>query len=115
MLFTVCMCFKNGDFSVEDKPHCGQPKNSKTKNRLADTLRVTQEAVPVRLKTMRMIEKQGNWVLYELKSRNADFAACQRSVQCSKSVKTYLETLKWEVLPHAPYSPDVTPSDYHFF
>ena len=24
--------FKNGDFSVEDKPRCGQPKNSKTKN-----------------------------------------------------------------------------------
>jgi len=26
-------------------------------------------------------------------------------------VKTYLETLKWEVLPHPPYSPDITPSD----
>jgi len=26
-----------------------------------------------------------------------------------------LETLKWEVLPHPPYSPDVAPSDYHFF
>ena len=31
----------------------------------------------------------------------------------AKVVKTYLETLKWEVLP--PYSPDVTPSDYHLF
>ena len=36
------------------------------------------------LKTMWMIQKQGNWVLCELKSRNADFAACQRSVQCCK-------------------------------
>ena len=25
----------------------------------------------------------------------------------TKPVKIYLETLKWEVLPHAPYSPDV--------
>ena len=29
----------------------------------------------------------------------------------AKPVKTYLETLKWEVPPHPPYSPDITPSD----
>ncbi|GBP16996.1 Mariner Mos1 transposase [Eumeta japonica] len=32
-----------------------------------------------------------------------------------KVVKTYLETLKCEVLPHPPYSPDIAPSDYHLF
>ena len=31
----------------------------------------------------------------------------------TRTVKTYLGTLKWEVLPHLPYSPDVAPSDYH--
>ncbi|GBP05005.1 Mariner Mos1 transposase [Eumeta japonica] len=30
-------------------------------------------------------------------------------------VKNYLKTLDWEVLPHPPYSPDTTPSDYHLF
>lgn len=30
-------------------------------------------------------------------------------------VKTYLETTKWEVLPHPPYSPDIAPSDYYLF
>jgi len=33
----------------------------------------------------------------------------------TKVVKKYLETLKWDVLPHPPYSPDITPSDYWLF
>lgn len=33
----------------------------------------------------------------------------------AKPVKTYLETLNWEVLSHPPYSPDIAPSDYHLF
>lgn len=31
------------------------------------------------------------------------------------SVKNYLKTLDWEVLPHPPSSPDIAPSDYHLF
>ena len=30
-------------------------------------------------------------------------------------VKTYLETLMWEISPHPPYSPDIAPSDFHLF
>lgn len=33
----------------------------------------------------------------------------------AKPVKTYLETLQWDVLPHPPYSPDIAPSDFHLF
>ena len=33
----------------------------------------------------------------------------------SQMVKAYLETLKWEILPHPPYSPDIAPTDYHLF
>ena len=33
----------------------------------------------------------------------------------AKPVETYLETLKWEVLSHLPYSPDNAPSDYYLF
>ena len=33
----------------------------------------------------------------------------------AKPVKTYLETLQWEVLLHSPYSPDIAPSDIHLF
>jgi len=37
------------------------------------------------------------------------------STHVAAPVKTYLETLKWEVLPHPPYSPDIAPSDYYLF
>jgi len=30
----------------------------------------------------------------------------------AKIIKKYLETLKWDVLPHSPYSPDIASSDY---
>ena len=33
----------------------------------------------------------------------------------AKPVKTYLETLQREVLPHSPYSPDIAHSDFHQF
>ncbi|GBP47415.1 Mariner Mos1 transposase [Eumeta japonica] len=33
----------------------------------------------------------------------------------AKPVKTYLEMLQWEDLPHPPYSPDIAPSDFHLF
>jgi len=33
----------------------------------------------------------------------------------AKIVKKYLETLKWDVLSHPPYCPDIAPSDYWLF
>nr|AAC16610.1 transposase [Drosophila simulans]AAC16611.1 transposase [Drosophila simulans]AAC16615.1 transposase [Drosophila simulans] len=33
----------------------------------------------------------------------------------ARAVRDTLETLNWEVLPHAAYSPDLAPSDYHLF
>jgi len=33
----------------------------------------------------------------------------------SKPVRDTLEAFSWEVLPHAAYSPDLAPSDYHLF
>ena len=85
-----------GDFSIEDKPRFGQPKKfedkelealleedqSQTQEELAESSGVTQQAVSVRLRTMGMIQKQGNWP-YELKLRNVErrFLTCEQLIQ----------------------------------
>ena len=89
--------FKDEDFSVEDKLHSGQPKNfedkelealleedqSQTQEDHAESLGITQQAVSVRLRAMGMIQKQGNWVPYELKPRDIEkrFFTCEQLIQ----------------------------------
>jgi len=73
------------DFSVEDKPRSGQSKKFEDKElevlleedqSKRGTCRIiggySQQAVSVRLKTKGMIQKQVNWVLYELKPRDVE-------------------------------------------
>ena len=78
--------FKNDEFDVEDKERSGRYEDAElevlldedscqTQKELALTLGVIQ-TISYRLKSLGMIQKQGNWVPYELKPRNltADFS-----------------------------------------
>jgi len=85
--------FKNGEFDVEDKERSGRLKvyedaelealldedSCQMQKELAFILRVTQQAISYRLKSLGMIQKQGNWVPYELKPRNVErqFFTCE--------------------------------------
>ncbi|KAG5325771.1 MOS1T transposase, partial [Pseudoatta argentina] len=103
--------FKNNDFQLEDKERSGAPKKFKDKEleQLLDedpsqTLRNDPEA--------RTLENRGvSPAMHPHRPQN------QTTLRphVAKPVKTYLETLKWEVLPHALYSPDISPSDFHLF
>ena len=78
--------FKNGDFNVEDRHSDGREKvfedaelealleqdSWQNQEELARSLGVTQQAISKRLKAMGMIQKQGNWVPYELKPRDVE-------------------------------------------
>ena len=78
--------FKSGDFNTSDKEREGRPvtfedtelealleqDSCQTQEELAETLGVTQQAISNRLKAMDMVEKQGNWVPYELKQRDVE-------------------------------------------
>lgn len=86
--------FKNGDFDVEDRHGGGREKvfedaelealldqdSCQTQQELAGSLGVTQQAISKRLKVMGMIQKQGNWVPYELKPRDVErrLFACEQ-------------------------------------
>jgi len=50
-----------------------------TQKELAFTLGVTQQTISYRLKSLGMIQKQGNWIPYELKPRNVErrFFTCE--------------------------------------
>ncbi|KAG5322300.1 MOS1T transposase, partial [Pseudoatta argentina] len=107
---------------------------------LGKILQVDESTVSKRLKGLGIIQKQGHWVPYELKPRDVErrFGTCELLLQrqkrkgflihdkvillhdnarphVAKPVKTYLETLKWGILTHPLYSPDIAPSDFHLF
>lgn len=78
--------FKSGDFEMEDKERPGQPKkfqdeeleallnedSCQTQEELAIALDVTQTTVCKRLQAIGMIQKEGNWLPYELKPRDVE-------------------------------------------
>ncbi|KAG5318572.1 MOS1T transposase, partial [Pseudoatta argentina] len=130
--------FKNNDFQLEDKERSGAPKKfqdkeleqlldedpSQTLSELGKILQVDESTVSKRLKGLGMIQNQGHWVPRALKEKRPLYAQRHDKVillhdiarpHVAKPVKTYLETLKWEVLPHPLYSPDIAPSDFHLF
>ena len=79
--------FENGDFDdVDDRPREGRPKtfegaelealldmdSCQTEEELASALGVTRQAISKRLHALRMIQKQGTWVPYDLKPRDVE-------------------------------------------
>jgi len=92
--------FKSGDFDVEDKERARRAKLVKdaelealldedpcqTQEELAKSLGIAQSTIFMRLKALGMIQKQGNWVPYELKPRDLErrLLTCEQLLQRQK-------------------------------
>ncbi|KAG5319625.1 MOS1T transposase, partial [Pseudoatta argentina] len=128
--------FKNNDFELEDKERSGAPKkfedkeleqlldedSSQTLSELGKILQVDESTVSnitgdrYRLQLMRLSRAlKEKRPLYAQRHDKVILFHDNARPHVAKPVKTYLETLKWEVLPHPPYSPDIAPSDFHLF
>jgi len=98
--------FKNGDFDIEHRHSSGREKifkgaeletlfhedSCQAQEELAESLGVTQQAISKRLKTVEMIQKQENWVSYDLKPRDIE----RRLFACEQ----LLERQKWKRFLH---------------
>ena len=87
----------SGDFDVEDRHGGGKKKifedselevllaedSCQKQEQLVESLGMTQQALSECLYAMEITQKQGNWVPYELKSRDVEqcFFACEQLLQ----------------------------------
>jgi [histone H3]-lysine36 N-dimethyltransferase SETMAR len=93
--------FRSGDFDTEDKERPGPSKKfeddelealldedpCQTQEELAKSLGVTHSAISKRLKAAGYIQKQGNWVPYELKPRDVERRFCMSEMLLQRHKK----------------------------
>ncbi|KAG5325394.1 MOS1T transposase, partial [Pseudoatta argentina] len=104
--------FKNNDFELEDKKRSGAPKKFQDKE--LEQLLDTGDRYQLQLMRLSRALKEKR-PLYAQRHDKVILLHDNARLHVAKPVKTYLETLKWDVLPHPPYSPDIAPSDFHLF
>ena len=110
--------FKDGDVDVDDRPRKGRTKTFEDVKFIHYEMLKPNETINgerYRTHLMRLSralrEKRSQ---YEQRHEKVILQHDNARPHVAKRVKTYLETLKWEVLPHPPYFPDIASSDYYF-
>ena len=109
--------FKDGDFDFDDRPREGRPRTFKDDDVIYYELLKPNETITrerYRTQLMRLSRAlRVKRALYEQRREKVILQHDNARPHVAKPVKTYLETLKWVVLPHPPYSADIATSDYY--
>ena len=111
--------FKDGDFNVDDHPREGRSKTFKDADviyyeQLKPNETITGELYGTQLMSLSQTLREKR-PQYDQRHEKVILQHDNARPHVAKPVKTYLETLKWKVRPHPPYSPDIAPSDYYLF
>ncbi|PNF13621.1 hypothetical protein B7P43_G17418 [Cryptotermes secundus] len=129
-VFEWCKCFREGRECVENEPHDRRPRTSITKPNIdrADALiRENRRNTIKELGAMLSISVGSveDIMKYHLHYRKVNAQWVPRTltdvnkmVRMQVATKTRMETLrklKWNLLTHPPYSPDLAPSDFYLF
>ena len=107
--------FKDGDFDFNGRPRKERPKIFKDTDviyyellKLNETITGERHRTQLMRLSRALREKRPQ---YEQRHGKVILQNDNAQLHVAKPVETYLEMLKWEVLPHPPYSPDIAPSD----
>ncbi|GFU26131.1 mariner Mos1 transposase [Trichonephila clavipes] len=89
---------------------------SQASNTGASSIPAVSRETGVSYSTVCKSNPKEKWSVYEQRHDNKVFWLHDNSQpHAAKPVKNYLETLKWEGMPHSSNSPDIAPTDYHLF
>ena len=109
--------FKDGDFDVNDRPHEGRLKTFEDADVIYyELLKPNETIIWERYRTQLMRSSRAlreKWPQYEQRHEKVILQHDNARPHVAKPVKTYLETLKWEIPSHPPYSSDIAQSDYY--
>ena len=111
--------FKDGEFDVNDRTREGRSKTFEDGDDIYYELLKPNETITgerYRTQLIRLIRAlQEKRSQYEQRYEKVILQHDNARPHVAKPFTTYLETLKWEVVPHPPYSPDIAPPDYYLF
>ena len=97
---------QDGDFDVDDRPREGRPKTFEDADVIYYELKkpnetITGERYWTQLLRLNWAQCE-KWLQYEQRNEKMILQHDNARPHVAKPVKIYLETLKWEVLPHPP-------------
>ena len=121
--------FHEGETELEDAERQGRPNvvvdeefkehveanTSVTVRQLSQELSISPATAWRHLKGLNKVKKLEKWIPHELSESQCLLLHDNAKPHVSRFTVQHLNLLGYEILPHPPYSPDLSPTDYHLF